>query len=198
MVKTKKNLRSVMDDNAADAVVTPSARSEGLCVPGTDQALSDQIQNIENFLKFNKNKVLVFLVGLLYCYGLRVSELLALDCSCVLGNDQLLIKGSKGSESRVVTVVYGKEFYSTFLLNEFPLSAVFSRFWLYRELKRYGLYAYFANNQNASVTHLSRHLKVLEFKAKGVPRGTISKFLGHKNLKSLTYYEQPIKQRGKG
>lgn len=197
MAKTKKNLRSVMPDSAAKSVPSPSARSEGLCFSESEQLLSDQIQNIENFLKFNKNKVLVFLVGLLYCYGLRVSELLALDCSCVLGNDQLLIKGSKGSESRVVTVVYGKEFYSTFLLNEFPLSAVFSRFWLYRELKRYGLYAYFANNKNASVTHLSRHLKVLEFKAKGVPRGTISQFLGHKSLKSLTYYEQPVKQRSK-
>lgn len=194
MAKTKKNLRSVMDDNAANAVVTPSAQSSGLCVSSNDREVANYIDNVTTFLNKNSNQILVFIVGLLYCYGLRVSEVLSLDASCVLGNNQLLIKGSKGSESRVVTVVYGIDVYKSLLCNNIPLSDVYSRFWLYRELKKYGLYAYFGNNQNASVTHLSRHLKVLDFKSKNVPRDTISAFLGHKALKSLTYYEKQIDQ----
>ena len=195
MAKTKKNLRTVMDDNATNAVVSPSAQSGELCDLGNDRNLANYISNVTTFLSKNSNRILVFMVGLLYCYGLRVSEVLSLDSLCVLGNNQLLIKGSKGSESRVVTVVYGLDVYKSLLCNSIPLSGIYSRFWLYRELKKYGLYAYFGNNKNASVTHLSRHLKVLDFKMKNVPRGTISQFLGHKSLKSLTYYEKPV---GKG
>ena len=195
MAKTKKNLRSVMADSATKSVPSPSAQSEELCDSGNDQYLANYVSNVTTFLSKNSNRILVFMVGLLYCYGLRVSEVLSLDNSCVLGNGQLLIKGSKGSDSRVVTVVYGLDVYQSLLCNNIPLSSVYSRFWLYRELKKFGLYAYFGNNKNASVTHLSRHLKVLDFKMKNVPRGTISQFLGHKSLKSLTYYEKPI---GKG
>lgn len=194
---TKKTEKKHVSELLTKSVPTTSAQSEGLCVAGNTSEFQNYTENVERFLKFNNNKVLVFIVGLLYCYGLRVSEVLSLDTSCLLGNYQLIIKGSKGSETRIVTVVYGKEIYSTFLYNSTPLSGVYSRFWLYRELRKYGLYSYFGNNQHASVTHFSRHLKVLTMKEKDVPRETISKFLGHKSLKSLVYYEKPIKQRSK-
>lgn len=175
-----------------------AAQSDGLCDLENKNFVASMRQNIEDFLKNSNDRVLVFLLGLMYCYGLRVSEVLALDSSCMLGNYQLLVKGSKGSEDRIVTVFYAKDVYDSLLLNTYPLGYVYSRFWLYRELKKYGLYGYFGTNMYASVTHLARHLKVLTLTEQDVPRGTISHFLGHKSIKSLSYYEKKGKSAKRG
>ena len=175
-----------------------AAQSPGLCDLENKNFIAGMRENIENFLKNSSDRILVFMLGLMYCYGLRVSEVLALDSSCMLGNYQLLVKGSKGSESRIVTVFYAKEVYDSLLLNTYPLGYVYSRFWLYRELKKYGLYGYFGTNMYASVTHLARHLKVLTLTEQDVPRGTISHFLGHKSIKSLSYYEKKGKSAKRG
>ena len=175
-----------------------AAQSLGLCDLENKNFIAGMRQNIEDFLKNSNDRVLVFMLGLMYCYGLRVSEVLALDSSCMLGNYQLLVKGSKGSENRIVTVFYAKDVYDSLLLNTYPLGYVYSRFWLYRELKKYGLYGYFGTNMYASVTHLARHLKVLTLTEQDVPRGTISHFLGHKSIKSLSYYEKKGKSAKRG
>lgn len=186
---SKKSALSNIDDNA---VLNRSAQSSALCAVAETPELRAMRLNVENFLKKNQNKMLVFIIGLLYCYGLRVSEVLNLSSLNVLGNYQLFIKGSKNSDDRIVYVVYGQEVYRSLLLNQYAIGVVYSRFWLYRELRKYGLYGYFGSNENASVTHLCRHIKVLSLKNSGVPRGTISKFIGHKSIKSLRYYEQEI------
>ena len=175
-----------------------AAQSSGLCDLENKNFIAGMRKNIEEFLKNSNDKILVFMLGLMYCYGLRVSEVLALDRSSMLGNYQLLVRGSKGSESRIVTVFYAKEVYDSLLLNTYPLGYVYSRFWLYRELKKYGLYGYFGTNMYASVTHLARHLKVLTLTEQDVPRGTISHFLGHKSIKSLSYYEKKGKSAKRG
>lgn len=175
-----------------------AAQSEALCDLENVDFVASMRRNIEDFLKNSNDRILVFMLGLMYCYGLRVSEVLALDSSCMLGNYQLLVRGSKGSESRIVTVFYAKDVYDSLLLNTYPLGYVYSRFWLYRELKKYGLYGYFGTNMYASVTHLARHLKVLTLTEQDVPRGTISHFLGHKSIKSLSYYEKKGKSAKRG
>jgi len=135
-----------------------AAQSLALCDLENKNFIAGMRQNIEDFLKNSNDRVLVFMLGLMYCYGLRVSEVLALDSSCMLGNYQLLVRGSKGSENRIVTVFYAKEVYDSLLLNTYPLGYVYSRFWLYRELKKYGLYGYFGTNMFMLQRSLLRRL----------------------------------------
>lgn len=196
MKKNEKILFSEKRLHAVKSVPTPSARYAGLCAPGSDVFFEECTYNFANFFRNNKNEPLKFITGLLYCYGLRISEVLALTSECIIGENQLFIKGAKGSENRIIQVIYAPQCINSLLMQNVPLSAVFSRFYVYRELKKYGLYAYFAGNSNASATHLSRHLKVLELKKNNVPRETISKFIGHRSIKSLVYYEKPIRKKG--
>ena len=195
MRKNEKILFRENRINRFKSVVTPTAPYAGLCASGNGDFLEEYAINFANFFKNNKNEPLKFITGLLYCYGLRISEVLALTSECVISGNQLFIKGSKGSENRVIQVIYAPQCINSLLMSNVPLSAVFSRFYVYRELKKYGLYAYFDGNSNASATHLSRHLKVLELKKNNVPRETISKFIGHKSIKSLVYYEKAIRKK---
>jgi integrase len=195
MRKNEKILFRENRINRFKSVVSPSAPSAGLCASGNDDFVAEYAVNFANFFENNKNEPLKFITGLLYCYGLRISEVLALTSECVIGENQLFIKGSKGSENRIIQVIYAPQCINSLLMSNVPLSAVFSRFYVYRELKKYGLYAYFDGNSNASATHLSRHLKVLELKKNKVPRETISKFIGHKSIKSLIYYEKAIRKK---
>lgn len=193
--KKKRLLEPLVE--VSKPVSSRSAQYIALCDNGISREDAVLANMIEKFLANNKNQVIVFIVGLLYCYGLRISEVLSLSAANVIGNYQLLVKGAKGSNDRIVTVIFGKEFYNTFKLNQFSLGAVYSRFWVYRELRKAGIYAFFGENRHMSVTHLSRHLKVLDLKAKGVSRETISQFIGHRNLETLKYYESKQKTRRK-
>ena len=193
----KKNAKILFPESrlqGVKSVSSPSTQHADLCALENDQFLAEQLENFRYFFAGNAPAPLKFITGLLFCYGLRVSEVLSLTAASVVGNRQLYIKGLKGSDSRIVQVIYEPQMIDSLLLVNVPLSAVYSRFWVYRELKRYGLYSYFEGNSNASATHLARHLKVLDLKKSGVPRETISKYIGHKNLKTLVYYEKKLRK----
>lgn len=193
MAKKIKKLFSEKDNMKVKSVPTRSAQSEASCDAAFNKELQELSNRVETFLNKNENKMLVFIVGLLYCYGLRVGEVLSISKENLLGNNLIYIKGSKGSDDRIVSVVYAQEIYASFAFNNYPLSTVYSRFWLYRELRKYGLYSYFGDNKHASVTHMSRHLKVLSLKQAKVKDSVIQKFIGHKSIKTLRYYEKEIK-----
>ena len=111
MAKKKITKKTALTRHDVDSVLILSAQSPALCAVAETPELRAMRLNVENFLKKNQNKMLVFIVGLLYCYGLRVSEVLSLSSLNVLGNYQLFIKGSKNSEDRIVYVVYGQDVY---------------------------------------------------------------------------------------
>lgn len=171
-----------------------TAQSAGLCAAATDNEQTALDIIVRDFLKNYENTAQGAMVGLLYSYGLRVSEMLSITGNDILPNGFIFIRGSKGSDSRLISPVYNKEFWVSLKSFNKPLSTIYSRFFLYREMKKFGIYAYFGSNQNRSVTHSLRHIKVLSLKSSGVNLSDVSRFIGHKSLKSISYYEQAIRK----
>lgn len=176
------------------SVLNPSAQSAGLCASDFMAKETSLDFIVKDFLNKHEFTPQGALIGLMYSYGLRVSELLSISGRNIMNNGFILVDGSKGSNSRLVVPIYNVEFWNYYKSFNVPLSTYYSRFFLYREMKKFGLYAYFGKNENRSVTHSLRHIKVLNLKSNGIVLSDISKFIGHKSLKSIEFYEKAIRE----
>ena len=189
MVKKK----SVPFDPRIKSAINPSAQCAALCDFNYSGELQFLQANVENFLSTHEFTPQGAIVGLLYAYGLRVSEVLNVRGSDVGKNLFVFVKGGKGSANRIVVPIYNLPFWEGFRGCNYSLNDVFSRFFVYREMKKFGIYAYFGNNKHCSVTHSMRHLKVLTMELSGIEQNEVRRFIGHKSIKSIAYYEKAIR-----
>ena len=170
------------------AVSTPSAQITKLCNVPTSLNVSELTESLDRIDKLNENAHLKLGLRLMIMYGLRVSEMLGIRYHDVMRNGSVLVRGLKGSSDRVC--------YDSYMMKEWLYIAssgscdlsLFNRFYVYRLLKKMGLYGRYGNNANNSVTHNSRHVKGLEMKNSGVAIEVIQHEMGHKSIKSTGYY----------
>lgn len=126
---------------------------------------------------------------LLLSGGLRISELISERWLFVNSVGQVVIKGKKGSNDKLVTPLYCAEYWRRlrgWVLN--PCNVV-SRFSWYRFLKANGVVLREKGKVNASVTHAARKLKAHEMYVNELEQSTIKEVIGHKSERSTTYYK---------
>jgi len=127
--------------------------------------------------------------------GCRVSEILNISHSDILGGGKVRIKGLKGSCDRIIiSSRFSKE------LEDYRNNCVspfycFSRFMLYRDFKKHGIYMMFKGAKLNSVTHACRHLYVSDLKMAGLSDAEIQGNIGHKSKKSTEHYVAKIAKR---
>ena len=138
-------------------------------------------------------RVLLAVIELQLHYGLRISECLNITTSDVSRTGHIRIRGTKGSNDRIVIPYRFSSFWQNEASAILPLCNIYSRFWFYRQYKNLGLYAIFGNSRVKSVTHLFRHLNILSLKESFNETGLTKHFIGHKSINSTLHYERKKK-----
>lgn len=138
-------------------------------------------------------RVLLAVIELQLFYGLRISECLNITTSDISSTGHIRVRGSKGSNDRIVIPYRFSSFWQNEAKALLPIGNIYSRFWFYRQYKALGLYAIFGASKVYSVTHLFRHLNILSLKDNFNETDLTRKFIGHKSIKSTMHYERKKK-----
>ena len=186
-LKTDKGKRGVNSD------IGSLAQSTTLLHPDNPDILRMIERANELLLSNTLPRVLLAVIELQLHYGLRISECLNITTSDVSRTGHIRIRGTKGSNDRIVIPYRFSSFWRDEASAILPLSNIYSRFWFYRQYKSLGLYAIFGNSKVKSVTHLFRHLNILSLKDNFNETNLTRQFIGHKSINSTLHYEKKKK-----
>lgn len=126
--------------------------------------------------------------------GCRISEVLNIRVYDIASNGSFKVKGLKGSDDRLFTIVELAEY----MINckksgKYPFST-FNRFFYYSLFKRLGIGAYYGNSKRMSVTHSFRHDYITNLKTIDSELQTTKTNIGHKNISNTQYYANSKKK----
>lgn len=129
-------------------------------------------------------------IWILFNTGSRISEVLDLKSSDISDDWFIRIKGSKGSNNRIIKILPPP---FPILINRkvpYYLFQEFSRFYIYRVCRANNLILKVEGMRHYSVTHSFRHYyasQLLRFQDK---ENSAGKELGHKSNKSILHYDK--------
>lgn len=196
-VMSFKNLQLYLQSDKAsrrlNAVPTSGAQYTTLLQPDNLDILPIIERANELLLSNTLPRVLLAVIELQLFYGLRISECLNITTSDVSTTGHIRVRGSKGSNDRIVIPYRFASFWQNEAKAILPIGNIYSRFWFYRQYKNLGLYAIFGNSKVNSVTHLFRHLNILSLKDNFNETDLTRKFIGHKSINSTLHYERKKK-----
>ena len=170
------------------SVSTPTAQNTTLCELQARQAynlwLMDTLREVESKcgVKFR-----VF-VDLLATNGCRVSEVLPIHSRDIQFNGLVFIKGLKGSNNRMLASLLSHQYLIDKLATNALVFADYNRFYVYRELKKLGLYFTSENSTKFSITHAFRHFYIRELRKAGFCDADIAQVVGQKNPNNTALY----------
>ena len=172
------------------SVPSPSAQANHLCAGSTDLDLlyNTAVHAIDKMMM--ECMPLACILELQLLYGLRVSEVLAIHSNDILSSGHVMVKGLKGSESRLIIAVKTAEWLQDQKNKGRYIFMDFNRYYLYRLYKKLGLSAQFRNRRKKSVTHLFRHMLIKSFKHQKINIHESQRFIGHKAKTSTEVYEK--------
>ncbi len=172
-----------------DSASIPGAQSHGLCRRLTDVDI--YIDRCVNIIEERKDvpQVVRAVLEVLFLNGARISEVLKATGKNITPQGNIIVKGSKGSSDRLLVVSYHRDFWLRWKNNNECLGDVFSRFFFYRYFRKLGLSMSVRGSSRSVVTHSLRHLLVQSGMKVEETKEILSKYIGHKSIKSIEYYE---------
>lgn len=192
----KSNLTNYMAQLDSKSVSTRSAPTTIPLHSQSDRA--ELFKELESKVLLNSSysgtdKLLLYVM---FLSGCRVSEALDIRPSRISPSGQVLIKGLKGSDDRIVNVGSMKRYgVDNIILASYDIE-LRSRFSMYRLLKKLGFAQYFGNSEVASVTHIFRHMYIREQAEQGIEVETMKRAIGHKNINNTKHYANGQRNRG--
>lgn len=192
MAKKDAFMQLVTSKPASKSVESPIAQSSALLRSNSAECLLSEL--VMEFVLHNSNYPVVFryLVYLLHISGCRISEALSVTPEAVVGNYRIRLKGSKGSNDRVVFIPELPIGNLVLGSSNVPIWQVYSRFYVYRVLKQHGIYLRKEGNKNKAVTHAFRNAYAADLQNLVGSSELKSQAMGHKSLKSKQYYERKL------
>ena len=139
-------------------------------------------------LRDGVNVTLVSFARLQFISGLRINDLLSIKRSAIGDNLTVYVHQSKGSQPKVISLLYDKEFWINYKRGLYTHISVFNSMTFYRLYSRYNLTIFNGPGRNMSVTHSAR--KLLARTAYDVTKSVdmAQAALGHKSKNSTMYY----------
>ena len=139
-------------------------------------------------LRDGVNLTLVSFARLQFISGLRISDLLSIKRSDIGENLNVYVRQSKGSQAKVISLLYDKEFWMNYKRGLYTDISVFNSMSFYRLYSRYNLIISNGTGRNSSVTHSAR--KLLARTAYDVTNSVemAQAALGHRSQNSTMYY----------
>ena len=139
-------------------------------------------------LRDGVNLTLISFARLQFISGLRISDLLSIKRSDIGDNLTVYVRQSKGSQAKVISLLYDKEFWLNYKRGLYTDISVFSSMVFYRLYSRYNLIISNGPGHNSSVTHSARKLlaRTSYDVTNSVEMAQVA--LGHKSQNSTLYY----------
>jgi len=177
-------------DMCSKSVVTPLAQTTSLC--DSHKTVKAELNwlhiTIDKILK--EEPILGFIIEILFNGSCRISEVLNIKPNDYKSNGQVFIKGSKGSNNKLVSIYHARQYLEKCKKNLVYPFKDYNRFYVYRRLKFYNIGRQFQGKNKASITHYFRHLSLRILELEEVEKNDRIRQSGHKSSKSLSYYER--------
>jgi len=190
-INTKKlfaQLHSSAKSVSVVSVPTPSTQTNKKYNADTQYSMLQDIINLQlDKIKLQDNIAYV-IIKLMYDNGLRVSEVLNISYYDILPNGNILIKGLKKSNNRIIFSTEFKEFFNNCKKHFITPFNGYDRFYIYRILKSFNISIKTKNSSKNSVTHSFRHLYIHNLKSVDIDLKTIQQQVGHKSIKNTANY----------
>lgn len=176
------------DEKGTNSRLSLAAQTATLCQPNDAyMLLLNHLLHVitSSTQQFKMERILC---DLMLSGGLRISEALNPSNLKVSFLGQVFVNGSKGSESKLVTPLYFKSFWSNragTLANPFMH---ISRFSFHKWLVSNDIFIAHGKSQKNSTTHAMRHLHVYLMEIMEMDQDQIRKVLGHKGTTAIKYY----------
>lgn len=142
----------------------------------------------------NTNRELWYILLFMHITGCRVSEALNISNSDITVEGRVLLRGLKGSLDRMII---GSELSEYFIYCRKNLTSpfkTFDRHFIYRFMKKMGIGAYFGQNERQSVTHIFRHLAILDMAGVDKDLHATKRTIGHKSISNTEHYAKGKKR----
>lgn len=130
------------------------------------------------------------LVKFMIATGTRISEALQVNHSEITRTGMVLIRAKKGSNNRMISPGLATQYLLNCKKSRINPWEGWSRFFVYRQFKKYGITSQANNKSRNKVTHSLRHEVAKGIKAAGMEIEITKLALGHKNLNSTSYYHE--------
>jgi len=170
------------------AVSSPTAQTIGQCSPDILPSTEVKSFNFSEGQRKLAGRQTMALVGLMSASGCRVSEALQVKVKDISLNGRVKITGSKGSYSRIVTIVEDRDYFIRCKHSCIDPFQGLDRFFVYRMFKKLGIVLTFKDSSRNAVTHAFRHLAIQDSQTISESIDTTQLYIGHKNVKSTQHY----------
>lgn len=131
---------------------------------------------------------LLHLINFLSVSGCRITEALSITANQLTSTGLVKIKALKGSNSRMVSAGMATAFIIDCKARNVAPWEGWSRWFVYRQLKKFGIVMQCQNGKRSKVTHAFRHQVAQSIKSAGMTIDDSKNALGHKSIKSTEYY----------
>lgn len=174
-------LRSTFD-------LQPSAQNATSCAgqSRSEVLLQENLIKVNNALGLAPLDKAVMLLSL--NYGLRISEIIRCDKSCLLPGRKVMFRGLKNSYNRIIDEFQFYDIFVGHIQKWGKIELIFSRFYYYRLFLKCGVSVSIEGNNKRSVTHAGRHLQSRMLQESGIEIEENKRYIGHKSIKSTEKY----------
>lgn len=168
--------------------------SSSLAHYATRLKISDQVDQALRLLYGNQRKnnewdgINKAVLELQLLWGLRISEVINVKPSQVTSLGQIMIRGSKKSEDRIVMGYMYSHVWVNYVKKGNVIGDERDRYYYYNLYKKFGLYRKNKGSDNNSVTHVFRYSFVEMLLKNNIEINEIQKLIGHKSVKSTEHY----------
>jgi site-specific recombinase XerD len=187
MKTTEKNNKSRIE-HLNKAVSIPPAQNDTLCQTGTEASAlaKDVIDRVEHLRAFDLTTHIFAKTMLLG--GLRVSEMLAVSPRDIDELGRIRIKSLKGGLPRLVDTGANADQFKVWRNCGYIPWGTWTRFFVYRQFKKYGIQMEVAGNEKKSVTHALRHVSAQVSATVDSDLQATKSHLGHKSISNTEIY----------
>jgi len=196
MIKRIKTLQAQRRRNAIASTLKPNTNSVPTTVAQNKTrcefqetavleiaTLLDRVARIKN-----QYPQMYYLCTVMIEGSLRVSEALAIRPQDITPTGKILIKSLKKGNERLISSGDAKDFILRCRANNTMPFQGWSRFFVYREFKKLGIYFQSSTSSKPSVTHAIRHIITASNRSVTNSNEVLAQELGHKNQKTNQRY----------
>lgn len=136
----------------------------------------------------NLSAILIAYIRLQHEFGLRIGDLLKIDCNSITVGLDIIVNQSKGSRQLILHPRSDLEVWRDIKQNSLTPMSIYSRYSFYRLYKKIGLSLPNEKKGNQSVTHSARKIKARQIFEDTQSIEITANVIGHKKSSSTLYY----------
>jgi Phage integrase family len=169
---------------------TPNAQIVTQCSAGyrsgtIENESSSQYERIKR-----ENTRLFYLIEFMNASACRITEALSIKPTNCTSSGHVLINCLKGGKQRIVSSGMATEFIKSCASRKISPWSDWNRFFVYREMKKFGIGIKLNGRVRKSITHSIRHNVAKSIKRSGMSIEVSKQALGHQSINSTAHYHE--------